>query len=97
VWAGEETVGRLLLRDFPGYRGLQAAGGSLYYPTGAVQPVETQAQVVAENIESSNVQVVAEMTRMIESLRAFEQYQKVLTTVMNDVTGEAVRRLGRVA
>ena len=97
MWAGGERVGRLLLRDFPGYRGLQAAGGSLYYPTGAEQPVPVQTQVVQANIENSNVQVVAEMTRMIESLRAFEQYQKVITTVMNEVTGEAVRRLGRVA
>ena len=97
LWAAGESFGRLLLRDFPGYQGLQAAGGSLYYPTGAVQPAEADTRVVQENIEDSNVQVVAEMTRMIQSLRAFEQYQKVITTVMNDVTGEAVRRLGRVA
>lgn len=97
LWAGDQRVGRLLLRDFPDYRGLQTAGGSMYYPTGAVQPVVAQPQVVQSHVEDSNVQVVAEMTRMIESLRAFEQYQKVVTTVMDEVTGEAVRRLGRVA
>ncbi len=97
VWAGDQRIGRLLLRDFPGYRGLQAAGGSLFYPTGAVAAVAVESQVVQQNIEGSNVQGVTEMTRMIQSLRAFEQYQKVITTVMNDVTGESVRRLGRVA
>ncbi len=97
MWAGDQRVGRLLLRDFPGYRGLQAAGGSLFYPTGAVAAVAVESQVVQQNIEGSNVQTVAEMSRMIESLRAFEQYQKIITTVMNEVTGESVRRLGRVA
>lgn len=97
VWAGADRIGRVLLRDFPDFRGLQSAGGSLYYPTGAVAPGNATGQVVQNNVEGSNVQSVAEMTRMIESLRAFEQYQKVITTVMNEVTGEAVRRLGRVA
>jgi flagellar basal-body rod protein FlgG len=97
VWAAGKRIGRLQLADFPGYRGLQAAGGSLYYPTGAVESVPAETRVVQENVEDSNVQTVVEMSRMIESLRAFEQYQKVITTVMDDVTGEAVRRLGRVA
>jgi flagellar basal-body rod protein FlgG len=97
IWAGERRVGRVLLRDFAGFRGLQSAGGSMYYPTGAVAPEDATGQVIQKNVEASNMQSVAEMSRMIESLRAFEQYQKVVTTVMNEVTGEAVRRLGRVA
>jgi flagellar basal body rod protein FlgG len=92
-----KTVGRLLLQDFPRFRGLQAAGASLFYPTGATAPTPASGKVIQKAVEQANVQSVAEMSRMIESLRAFESYQKVVQTVMDELTGEAVRRIGRVA
>ncbi|NOY45890.1 MAG: flagellar hook-basal body protein [Deltaproteobacteria bacterium] len=97
IWAGGKQVDRLRLEAFPGYRGLLRVGGNLFVPTGAVKAVAAEAQVIQGALEESNVQQVQQMTRMIESVRAFEAYQKVVQTVMEDVTGEAVRRIGRVA
>ena len=96
-WVDGKRAGRILVRDFPGYRGLQAAGGSLFYPTGAVPPAPSRATILQRMLEGANVMGVAEMSRMVESIRAFESYQRMIQTVMDDLTGEAVRRLGRVA
>lgn len=92
-----EVVDRIRLRDFPGFRGLQAASGSLFYTTGAAKPQPSSAKVLQRNIEGANVQGVGEMANMMQTIRAFEAYQKVVQTVMDDVTSEAVRRLGRLA
>ncbi|NTU60706.1 MAG: flagellar basal-body rod protein FlgF, partial [Deltaproteobacteria bacterium] len=46
-------------------------------------------------LEDANVSGVAEMVRMVETTRAFESYQKVLQTI-DEVTGQAVSRLGRL-
>ncbi len=90
-------IDRIQLADFPGFRGLRSAGPSLYYPTGAVQPRPARPRVFDHMLEQANVQIVAEMSRTIEAVRAFESYQRVITTVMEDVTGAAVRQIGRVA
>lgn len=92
-----QFIDKLRIRQFPGYRGIQAAGGAIFYPTGAVQPVETNASVHQGMLEDPNVSVVAEMTQVLEAVRAFEAYQKVVQTVMDDLTGESVTRIGRVA
>ncbi len=91
-----EEIGKLVLEDYPGYRGLQAAGGSLYFPTGAEKPRPTEARVVQYALEDPNTSALKEMTRTIEITRAFEAYQKTIVTVMDEVTAQAVR-MGRVA
>ena len=57
----------------------------------------SEATVVGQSLEDSNVSTVLEMARMVDTMRAFESYQKVIQTVMDEVTGEAVQRLGRLA
>lgn len=90
-----EVVDRVQIQDFPGFRGLQAAGGRLFYPTGATQPVASKATVLQGTLEDANVSGVSEMVRMVETTRAFESYQKMLQTI-DEATGEAVSRLGRL-
>ena len=46
-------------------------------------------------LEESNVVVVEEMTKMIESLRTYESYQKVLQT-FDEMTYKSVNEVGRV-
>ncbi|MBE0617876.1 MAG: flagellar hook basal-body protein, partial [Proteobacteria bacterium] len=90
-----EKIGKLVLEDYPGYRGLQAAGGSLYFPTGAVKPQPAPTRVIQYALEDANTSALKEMTRTIEITRAFEAYQKTIVTVMDEVTAQAVR-MGRV-
>jgi flagellar basal-body rod protein FlgF len=61
-----------------------------------VQPAEKPAQteVVQGFLESSSVQVVQEMVRMIECLRAFELNQKAILT-QDELTNKAINDVGR--
>lgn len=93
---GGTVVDKLRLADFPGFRGLQAAGGSYFYPTGAVTPTPSTAAVTQGVLEDSNVSGVGEMVRMMETTRAFESYQKMVQTI-DEATADSVRRLGRLA
>lgn len=90
------TVDRLLIQDFPSFRGLRSAGGSLFYSTDAVEPQPSRARVLQGILERANTSGVAEMTKTVETLRAFESYQKMLQTI-DDITGQAIQRIGRLA
>jgi len=46
--------------------------------------------------EQANVHIVEEMVNMIESMRTFESYQKMVQSSMNETTRKAVNELGRV-
>jgi flagellar basal body rod protein FlgG len=96
IVAGGKPLGRLLIQNFPGARGLQAGGGSLFFATGATAPQPSDARVIQGALEDANTSGVAEMSKTIETVRAFESYQKVLQTI-DETTGEAVQRIGRLA
>lgn len=97
VYANGKVVDRLKVVAFENPGQLRPAGSSLLYPAPAAATKPAEATVVGETLEESNVSSMSEMARMVETLRAFESYQKVIQTVMDEVTGEAVQRLGRLA
>jgi len=47
-------------------------------------------------LEKSNVNPIREMTDLIETNRLVEQYQKVMTTFMDDLNKDAIEKLGNV-
>lgn len=47
-------------------------------------------------LELSNVNAIQAMTEIIESMRVFESYQKVITSI-NDANGKAINEVGRPA
>ncbi len=47
-------------------------------------------------LELSNINAIQAMTEIIESMRVFESYQKVITTI-NDANGKAINEVGRPA
>jgi len=96
VFADGTAVDRLRVEAFDGLGALRPAGGSLYYAVAGNTPRQVEPEVVQGSLEGANINGVTEMTRMVETLRAFESYQKVIQTVMDDVTSQSVR-LGRVA
>jgi flagellar basal-body rod protein FlgG len=82
-----QTVGQLQLADFPNEAGLDAQGENLYLQTAASgQPVSGNpssigfGQVMQGFIETSNVNVVTEITNLITAQRAYEMNSKVITT-----------------
>ncbi|MBI5017389.1 MAG: flagellar hook-basal body protein [Deltaproteobacteria bacterium] len=97
VSADGKRVDRLSLRKFSNTDELRSSGAGLFFPAAGTVAESATPRVAQQTLEDSNVSTMAEMGHMIETLRAFESYQKVITTVMDDVTGQAVRQLGRLA
>jgi flagellar basal-body rod protein FlgG len=82
-----QTVGQLQLAIFPNESGLEAQGDNMYLQTSASgQPVTGNpattgfGTVMQGFIETSNVNVVTEITNLISAQRAYEMNSKVITT-----------------
>ena len=82
-----QTVGQLQLAVFPNEAGLDAQGDNLFLQTAASgQPVTGNpaspgfGSVMQGFIETSNVNVVTEITNLITAQRAYEMNSKVITT-----------------
>ena len=81
------TVGQLQLAVFPNEVGLEATGDNMFLQTSASgQPVTGNpaspgfGTVMQGFIETSNVNVVTEITNLITAQRAYEMNSKVITT-----------------
>jgi flagellar basal-body rod protein FlgG len=82
-----QTVGQLQLAVFPNEAGLDAQGDNLFLQTSASgQPVAGNpastgfGSVMQGFTETSNVNVVTEITDLITAQRAYEMNSKVITT-----------------
>ncbi|NDC25132.1 MAG: flagellar hook-basal body complex protein [Proteobacteria bacterium] len=83
-----EQLGQIQLATFLNNGGLKAIGKNIYLATEAsgaaniFNPNQTPAGGIMQRyLESSNVDVVREMTDMISTQRAFEMNSKVIQTV----------------
>jgi flagellar basal-body rod protein FlgG len=64
-------------------------------PGTAVEDVETDLDVKQGYVELSNVNAIKGMTALIDAMRAYESYQKVLQT-WSETTARAVNDVGRL-
>ena len=84
-------LGKLRLTDFADVRGMTKEGGNLYY---ASQPgIPATATLVQGSLESSNVQPVLEISKMVEVMRAYEA-TATLSKSQSDLNRDAVAKLG---
>lgn len=90
------AAGTLARVDFPKPYALSKVGGALFVPADArTQPAAVTTEVKQGFLESSNVQVVVEMARMIEASRYFESCAKAVKS-FDDLTAKAANDLGKV-
>lgn len=94
VFEGDRQVGQLKMVRFTDPRSLTAAGGGLFR-AGPSSTVSTDGynRVRQGYTEASNVDSMAEMVRMIETMRHFESGQK-LVQGYNDMLERSIRTLG---
>ena len=85
--SGNTTIGSLQIADFVNPVGLQPIGQNLYIETaasGTAQPGSPEQNGLGAlnqgALESSNVNVVAELVNMIETQRAYEMNSKAIST-----------------
>lgn len=98
VTAGQTQVDTLRIAKPAKTKDLLKEGGNLFtVRPGAPAPADTEGTVVQQGaIEQGNVNMVSEMTGLIEANRIFEAYQRVIQAV-DEATGKATNEIGRVA
>lgn len=83
IYQGEEFVGRLSLVEVANPDSLQKTGSSLYGPRPNSEPLQITnvgtPSVKQGFLETSNVNIVKEMTEMITTNRVFESTQKAIS------------------
>jgi len=90
-------VDSLRLVDFPQPYNLTKVGEALFKPADS-GPSEVQAEDVRVSqgfIELSNVDAVKMMTEMIEVLRGYESYQKIIRSI-DEVNSRAINEIGQM-
>lgn len=96
VSAGEQQLGKLRVVGFDDIQLLRDTGSGLFAAGKATpSPVPTP-DIVQGSLETSNIQPVFEMTRMMETARAYEQAQKILDTE-DERMKRGIETLGKVA
>lgn len=81
VSADGNDIAQLKLASFGDPSKLNQAGTTLYEAPSGIRPTESEATVQQGYRESSNVQVVDEMVRMIAGLRMYEASQRALQAI----------------
>jgi len=77
---------------------LKKTGNSLFKDEGARSGMVTAEgyRIAQGNLESSNVNAIRTMTEIIETLRVFETYQRVIRSV-DEATAKTVNEVGAPA
>ncbi len=91
-------VDTIKIVDFPQPYALEKSGNSLFALTD-ISITENEAEGVEVRqgfVEFSNVDAIRMMTEMIEVLRGYETYQKIIQSI-NDVSLKAINDVGRLA
>jgi len=96
VSQGTERIGKIGVVDFPSLSVLEKTGDNLYRNTSNAQAApKTDAVVRQCMLESSNVNTVLEVTKMIEVNRAYQRVTEMMETTA-DLSRRSIERLGRV-
>jgi flagellar basal-body rod protein FlgG len=92
---GQQT-NSIYIASFENIKNLKKVGDNLY-EFGDMQPIENSKNGIVQGfVEKSNINPVREMTKLIDTNRLVEMYQKVMDTQMNEVNKDAIEKLGNV-
>ncbi|MBT8340793.1 MAG: flagellar basal-body rod protein FlgF [Desulfatitalea sp.] len=97
VYVDDESVGAIRLVDFPNTESLRKAGDAVFIAPEDVasQSLEDGQALMAQGfVETSNVNAIKTMTDVIETLRIFETYQRIIRHV-DDTNAKAVSDVGK--
>ena len=92
-----EAVGQLKIVQFDDNQGLVKEGEGMYINQNASIQEENLGEVTVLQgfLEKSNVNVVQEMTQMIETVRTLEAYQKIIQSI-DEADDQSVNNLAQV-
>ena len=87
-------VGKLKVVDFPKPYPLKKEMENLYALPPSINAVPSNAEIRQGFTESANVNVIGEMTSMIDVMRSYESYIKIMQS-MDEATGKVINEVGR--
>jgi flagellar basal-body rod protein FlgF len=91
-----EQVGKLQVVSFDSLSALSKDGGNLYRNDSNLTPAPSTSAVIKQGmLEASNVQPVAQITRLIEINRAYDAISNMISST-NSLSTTAIQRLGAV-
>ncbi|MBW1839648.1 MAG: flagellar basal-body rod protein FlgF [Deltaproteobacteria bacterium] len=95
VTVDKVEVDTLKLVDFEDYTALRKVGDNLFEDSGGNVRKAEECEVKHRTLELSNINIVKEMVKMIDVLRLYESYQKVIQS-LDETTSRATREVGAV-
>ena len=97
IYAGDQLVAQLGVVEFPDVRKLRKEAGQLFVNSDSRMPGAQAAETVVRQgmLETSNVNPVEEMTKLITANRLFEQGLKAMKTYDN-MMGREVNDIGKL-
>jgi len=95
IFVNGEMGDRLLIRDFSDNRFLKRTSETRYIPIdeNVIPYTPERTGVVQGALEMSNVNIVKEMTDLIEIHRGYESYQKIIKS-MDECSSKAINEVG---
>jgi len=96
IYQNKARVATLKIVRIDNLNTLKKVGNNMfdYIPETAV--IDPNNSTLQGFLEKSNINPVKEMTNLIETNRLVEQYQKVMTTFMDDLNRDAIEKLANV-
>jgi flagellar basal-body rod protein FlgF len=89
-----EAIEQFGIAYFENTENLQKVGHNLYAAVG-VEPEQAENPGLLQGyLEGSNINAVLEMVRMIDAMRSFETYQKVIQTI-DGINGTVINTVGK--
>ncbi len=95
ITSGTTIVGRLQVVQFASERDLIRESGATFRALTGATPEPAEVRLVTGSIEQSNVNMVDRMAKLTELSRNFEQLNKGVTVLMNELDGRAISELVR--
>ncbi len=96
IYVDNEKITTLKIVSIDNLNTLKKLGNTMWSFDSNRAKIATINSTLQGFIEKSNVNPVNEMTQLIETNRLVEQYQKVMTTFMDDLNKDAIEKLASV-
>jgi flagellar basal-body rod protein FlgG len=97
ISAGGAPINRLTVVTFPDVNGLEKEGTNLFRPLEGAAQEQPLAEINVQQgyLEGANVNIVSEMTEMIDLQRAYQSQQKAIQTT-DDIDQQSTSRVGKL-
>ncbi len=96
IYVNDNFIAKIGVKDIEDRKELEKVGYNSFKAKDGINLIDAKDYTVSQgSLEGSNVNVVKEMTAMIEVMRSFEASQKIITTVDSQLDQKAVSEIGR--